>query len=143
MHTAIVIHRHVHAYQTPIGQDLGTFGAKAHWWLHVQQHFVHVFVMHTATATRIDLTPSSHVLVEMMSAQNGRVTCQVVEIVHDDGHEQVEHEKRAEKDEANEVSVGKVQTALFRVVQNGVLAFVRRICQYEKLVALFGFALSA
>ncbi len=43
----------------------------------------------------------------MVSPQDGRVSGQVVEVVHDDGHEQVEHQEGAEEDEGDEVGVGK------------------------------------
>ena len=41
--------------------------------------------------TRIVFSPDSDELVEMVRAQDGRVSGQVVEVVHDDGHEQVQH----------------------------------------------------
>jgi len=40
---------------------------------------------------RIVLAPDSNVLVEVMRSEDGRVTCQVVKVVHDDSHEQVQH----------------------------------------------------
>ena len=43
----------------------------------------------------------------MVRAQDGRVSGQVVEVVHDDGHEQVEHQEGAEEDEGDEVGVGE------------------------------------
>ena len=41
----------------------------------------------------------------MVGAQDGGVPGQVVEVVHDDGHEQVEHDEAAEEDEGDEVDV--------------------------------------
>ena len=43
----------------------------------------------------------------MVSAQDGRISGQVVEVVHDDGHEQVEHEEGAEEDEGDEIGIGE------------------------------------
>ena len=41
---------------------------------------------------------------------------EVVEVVHDNSHKEVEHEEAAEEDEGDEVGVGEVRTAtLFRV----------------------------
>ncbi len=48
-----------------------------------------------------------------MRPQDGAVPGQVVEVVHDDGDEQVEHEERAEEDEGDEVGVGQVGPAGF------------------------------
>ena len=55
--------------------------------------------------------PDPDELVEMMSAEDGRVSGQVVKVVHDDGDEQVEHQEGAEKDEGDEVGVGKGRSA--------------------------------
>ena len=54
----------------------------------------------------------------MVGAQDGGVPGQVVEVVHDDGHEQVEHDEAAEEDEGDEVNVGDIRaTGLVRVYQ--------------------------
>ena len=44
----------------------------------------------------------------MVGAQDGGVPGQVVEVVHDDGHEQVDHDEAAEEDEGDKVEVGGV-----------------------------------
>lgn len=46
-----------------------------------------------------------------MGAEDGAVARQVVEAVHDDGDDDVQHDERAEKDEGNEVEVGHVRPA--------------------------------
>ena len=46
-----------------------------------------------------------------MRAQDRRVPCQVVKVVHDDGDEEIEHEEGAEEDEGDEVGVGERGTA--------------------------------
>ena len=51
-----------------------------------------------------------------MGAEDGGVPGQVVEVVHDDGHEQVDHDEAAEENEGDEVEVGGVAaTGLLRV----------------------------
>ena len=44
----------------------------------------------------------------MVGAQDGRVSRQVVEAVHDDGDDDVQHDEGAEEDEGDEVEVGHV-----------------------------------
>ena len=46
----------------------------------------------------IVLSPYSNVLVEVMRSEDRRVTCQVVKVVHDDGHEQIQHLQQASRD---------------------------------------------
>ena len=43
-----------------------------------------------------------------MGAEDGGVPGQIVEVVHDDGHEEIEHEEGAEHEEGDEVDIGKV-----------------------------------
>ena len=43
----------------------------------------------------------------MMRTQNRRVSCQVVKVVHDNSHEQVQHDERAKEDEADKIEVGE------------------------------------
>ena len=58
----------------------------------------------------------------MVGAQDGGVPGQVVEVVHDDGHEQVEHDEAAEEDEGDEVYIGYIRaTGLVRVYQEASL----------------------
>ena len=58
----------------------------------------------------------------MVGAEDGGVPGQVVEVVHDDGHEQVEHDEAAEEDEGDEVDVGDIRaTGLVRIYQEASL----------------------
>ena len=58
----------------------------------------------------------------MVGAEDGGVPGQVVEVVHDDGHEQVEHDEAAEEDEGDEVYIGDIRaTGLVRVYQEASL----------------------
>ena len=41
----------------------------------------------------------------MVGAEDGGVPRQIVKVVHDDGHKQVEHDEAAEEDEGDEVDV--------------------------------------
>lgn len=47
----------------------------------------------------------------MVGAKDGRVPRQVIEIVHNDGDEQIQHQERAEEDERDEIGVGYVRAA--------------------------------
>ena len=46
-----------------------------------------------------------------MGTQDRAVSGEVVKVVHDDGHEQVEHQEAAEEDEGDEEEVGDVAAA--------------------------------
>ena len=48
----------------------------------------------------------------MVRPEDGGVSGQVVEVVHDDGHEEVEHDEGAEEDERHEVEVSQRRTAV-------------------------------
>ena len=65
------------------------------------------------------LRPNSDKLVQVMSSQNGGIACQVIEVVHDDSHEQVEHKEGAKEDEGDEIGVGHVGAASLQRVKNG------------------------
>ena len=47
----------------------------------------------------------------MVRAEDGGVSGEVVKVVHDDGHEQVDHDEGAEEDEADKVEIGGVASA--------------------------------
>ena len=61
------------------------------------------------------LGPQPHELVEVVGAEDGPVAGEVVEVVHDDGHEQVEDEEAAHDEEADEVDVGDVIAAALTI----------------------------
>ena len=44
----------------------------------------------------------------MVGAQDGRVSSEVVEAVHDDGDDDVQHDEGAEEDEGHKVEIGHV-----------------------------------
>ena len=74
--------------------------------------------MRNLLRTRIVFCPDPDKLVQMVSTQDGTVSGEVVEVVHDDGHEQVEHQEAAEEDEGDEEGVGEVGAAGFTRVQD-------------------------
>ena len=55
---------------------------------------------------RIIFRPRGNKLVKMMSSQNGPVSGEVVKVVHDDGHEQVEDEEGGHDKEGDKVGIG-------------------------------------
>jgi len=55
-------------------------------------------------------TPHWNEFTEMVRAKNWTITGQVVEAVHDDGNNNIEHDKGAEKYERHKVEVGHVWT---------------------------------
>ena len=78
-------------------------------------------------STGIKVRPCSDELPEMMGPEDGGVPREVVEVVHDDGHKQVQHDEGAEEDEGHEVDVRDVGAAgLVRVEQaaRGLVALV-------------------
>ena len=121
MHFSLVIQRHIHANELLVGQPVGALGPEAQRRVHVLQHVVHLRVENPAGGARVVLGPNPQELVQVVGAQNGRVPGQVVEVVHDDGHEQIEHEERAQEDERHEVGVSEVRAAEFWVVFAGRL----------------------
>ena len=67
-------------------------------------------------STGVEFCPGGYELPQVVGAEDGGVPGQVVEVVHDDGHEQVDHDEAAEENEGDEVEVGGVAaTGLLRV----------------------------
>ncbi len=129
---ALLVERHVHPDQLLVRQPVGTLRPEPQGRVHVLQHVVHLGVMNSSAENqnkyqirrktreinhfylrraRVVLRPDPQELVQVVRPQDGAVPGQVVEVVHDDGDEQVEHEERAEEDEGDEVGVGQVGSA--------------------------------
>ena len=68
-----------------------------------------------------------------MSAEDGGVPGQVVKVVHDDGHEQVEHEEAAEEDKGDEEHVGQLVSAQLNIM---VMMVVVRMIALGTLVVI-------
>lgn len=64
-----------------------------------------------ALSVRIVLGPETDELLQVVWAENTPVSREVVEVVHDDGHEQVNNEERAEHEEGDEVGISEVDAA--------------------------------
>ena len=60
----------------------------------------------------------------MVTAQNGAVSGQVIETVHDDGDHDVQHDEAAQEDEGDKVGVGDVITTLLVGVDRQLCSFV-------------------
>ncbi len=61
------------------------------------------------------LGPEGDELPQVVEPEDGPVPGQVVEVVHDDGNKEVQHEEGADDEKADEVGVGKVCAAPPRV----------------------------
>ncbi len=61
------------------------------------------------------LGPEGDELPQVVEPEDGPVPGQVVEVVHDDGNKEVQHEEGADDEEADKVGVGKVGAAPPRV----------------------------
>ena len=66
----------------------------------------------------VEVRPCGYELAQVVGAEDGGVAGEVVEVVHDDGHEEVEHDEAAEEDEGDEEGVGEVWSAGFTRVQD-------------------------
>ena len=75
-------------------------------------------------STWIKICPGCYEFSQVMRAKNGRVTCEVVKIIHDDGHEQVQHDERAEEDERYEVDIRHVWSTSLFWIQKSSSSFV-------------------
>ena len=60
-----------------------------------------------------------------MGPQNRRVPGQVVEAVHDDGDDNVEHNETTQKDETDEIEIGHIWAARFLGVHYFTGGFVK------------------
>lgn len=109
VHLPFVIHRHVHPDELLVGEPIRALITKPQRRVHVLEHFVHLPVMDLAGRVRIVFRPDANELVQVVSTQDRRVSRKVIEIVHDDGDEEVQHEERTEENEGDEVSVRDVR----------------------------------
>ena len=60
----------------------------------------------------------------MVTTQNGAVSGQVIETVHDDGDHDVQHDEAAQEDEGDVVAVGDVIAARLIGVDRQICSFV-------------------
>jgi len=59
-------------------------------------------------ATGVKLRPGGDELPQVVGAQDGGVPRQVVKVVHDDRHKEIQHDEAAEEDEGDEIDVGHI-----------------------------------
>ena len=74
-----------------------------------QCHYIDVF--DPTLGIRIILGPERDELPEVVGPKDRPVPCEVVEVVHDDGHKKVQHDEGAEEDEGHKVDVRDVRAA--------------------------------
>ena len=108
LHGAVGFQRHVHGNKAFAGHSMGTEFAKAERWRDLPEQGYHIDVLDPPLRVRVVLTPEPDKLVKVMGTQDGPVAGEVVKVVHDHGHEQVEDEEAADDEEGDEVEVGKV-----------------------------------
>ena len=96
---SISVEPHVHGDKSLAGHAVGTQLAKAERRRDLPQQSHHVHVFDPSLGVRVVLRPQPDKFIKMVRAQDGPVACQVVEVVHDDGHEEVEDEEAADDEE--------------------------------------------
>ena len=64
------------------------------------------------TTTTTTTTNILYILVQLMRSQNGRISRQILKVVHNDGHEKIQHQKHANEDERDEINVSKGRAAI-------------------------------
>ena len=105
---AVRVESHVHGDKSLAGHAVRTQLSKPKRRRDLPEESHHVNVLYPTLGVRVILRPESDELPQVVGAQDGPVPRQVVEVVHDDGHEKVEDEEGTEDEEADEVNVGKV-----------------------------------
>ena len=90
-----------------------TIFTEPQWRLQPLQEGNKPFVMYHTQGVWVVFGPYVAVLVEVMRSEDGPVSCQVIEIFHDDGDEEVDDEERANHVESDEVNVSEVVPAKF------------------------------
>lgn len=76
-------------------------------------------MLYPALGVRIVLAPKANKLIQVVRAQDGPISRQIVEVVHDDSDEQIENEEGANDEKGDEVGISKVRSAPGRIA--GVL----------------------
>lgn len=86
---AVTVHGHIHPDELLVRQAVRALVAKPQRRIHIFQHVIHLRVMDLASGVRIVLGPDPDKLVKMMRTQDWRVAGEVIEVVHDDGDEEI------------------------------------------------------
>ena len=119
----VLVYRLIHPDEFLESQSVWTLAAEPERRIHILQHVVHLGVVNPPSeskifhydgggeqhllSTGVVLGPDSDELVQVVGAQDGAVSGEVVKVVHDDGHEQVEHQEGAKENEGNKIWIGK------------------------------------
>lgn len=131
MDCSVIVYWLVHPDQFLEGQAVRTLASKAKRRINVLQHVIHLRVVNTAPekenvkltlrathnlrgdllSAGIILGPDPDELIEVVGAEDGGVPREVIKVVHDDRHEQIEHEEATQEDKRDEEEVGDVAAA--------------------------------
>jgi hypothetical protein len=85
--------------------------AEAKWRRDLSEQCDDIQMFDATFSVGIVLGPETYELLQMMRTEDTPVSRQVIEVVHDDGDEQVDDEKRAEHEERDEIRIGEVDAA--------------------------------
>lgn len=124
--SSVGVEGHIHGDESLAGQPVGTEFSEAERRRDLSEQGDHVQMLDSAFGVRIVLGPETDELLQVVGTEDGPVPRQVVEVVHDDGHEQVDNlelspyqgrrsptdQERAQHEERDEIRIGKVHPAL-------------------------------
>ena len=111
---AVSVEPHVHGDESLAGHSVGTELPEPEWRRYLPEQCHHVNMLDPALGVWVVLGPEGHELPQVVGPEDGPVTGEIVKVVHDDGHKQVEDKEGAEDEETDEVNVGKVRAATSR-----------------------------
>lgn len=89
-HRAVGVEGHVHGDETLAGHAMRTEFAEAQRRRYFTQQCDHIQMLDASLGIRIVFAPQAYELIQMMWAQDGPIPSQVVEIIHNDGHKQID-----------------------------------------------------
>ena len=133
--SSISFERHVHRHKALTSHAVGTQLSEAERRRDLPEQGDHVHVLDSTLGVRVVLAPEADKLVEVVGTQDRPVAGEVVKVVHDDGHEEVEDEEAADDEEGDEVEVGKVRPATsalgVQVIRLGITPGLRFVCAVQ------------
>ena len=88
---------------------------KSKWRRNLPEQGDNINVLDEALGVWVILRPEVNKLPEMVGPEDGPIPREVVEVVHDDGNEEVEHKEGANNEEADEEGIGHIGTAALRL----------------------------
>ena len=96
---------------------------KSKWRRNLPEQGDNINVLDEALGVWVILRPEVNKLPEMVGPEDGPIPREVVEVVHDDGNEEVKHEEGAHHEEADEERIGHIGAAtlwLASIIRHGV-----------------------